>query len=89
MDLPAAGEEPLKGSRPPDLMMTPELLSILDNWRVTGDSPFPELQTQDREYWTAFSSIDLRLIHHITALSVDLHKRGYAKCTAWGARMPV
>ena len=88
MDMPAAGEEPLKGSRPPDLLMTPDLQILLDNWRVTGESPFLELQTQDRGYWTPFSSIDLRLVYHITALSVDLHKRGYAQCTAWAAKMP-
>ena len=87
MDMPAAGEEPSPGTRPPDLMITPEMQTTLDNWRITGDSPFPELKVPDRSFWTRFSSIDLRLIYHITALSVDLHRRGYAGCTAWAPNM--
>lgn len=88
MDMPVAGEEPLKGSRPPDIMMTPELQSVLDNWRLTGECPFPELRTPDRLYWTKFSTIDLRLVYHIAALSIDLHNQGYASCTPWATKMP-
>ena len=88
MDMPAAGEEPLKGSRPAELMMTPDLQQRLDNWRLTGDSPLPELRSNDPTYWTRFSTIDLRLIHHVATLSSDLHERGYSSCTAWASKMP-
>lgn len=87
MDLPAAGDEPLKGSKPPDLLMSPELQQRLDNWRITGDPPLLELQTQDKVYWTRFSTIDLRLIHHVVTLSTDMHTRGYSSCTVWGLRI--
>ncbi|KAJ9612988.1 hypothetical protein H2200_002929 [Cladophialophora chaetospira] len=86
--MPAAGEEPLKGAKPPDLLMSPELQRRLDNWRITGESPLQELQVPDRVYWTRFSTIDLRLIHHITTLSTDMYNRGYSTCTAWGFKMP-
>jgi len=87
MDMPAAGEEPLKGSKPPDLLMSTELQHRLDNWRITGDSPLPQLQMHDSLYWTRFSTIDLRLIHHIVTLSSDIHARGYSACTAWASKM--
>ena len=87
MDMPAAGEEPLKGSKPPDLLMSSDLQRQLDRWRMSGESPLLELQTHDAVYWTRFSTIDLRLIHHIVTLSTDMHKRGYSSCTAWGSKM--
>ncbi|EHY54362.1 hypothetical protein HRR86_002051 [Exophiala dermatitidis] len=87
MDMPAAGEDHLKGSQPPDLLMSPELQRRLDNWRITGDSFLPELQMVDRLYWTRFSTIDLRLIHHMVTLSTDMYRRGYSNCTVWGLKM--
>lgn len=89
MDQPAAGEEPLKGSAPPDLMMSTELQGTLDQWRITGECPIAELRTTSAEYWMHFSTIDLRLIHHISTLSIDLHNRGYAQCTSWAPKMPM
>lgn len=89
MDQPAAGEEPLKGSAPPDLMMSTELQKSLDHWRMTGECPIAELRTTSPEYWMHFSTIDLRLIHHIANLSIDLQSRGYAQCTSWAPKMPM
>jgi hypothetical protein len=86
--MPAAGEEPVKGSRPPDVMMTPDLQKQLDNWRLSGEPILPELRTADPTYWTRFSTIDLRLIHHIVTLTSDLHNGNYSSCTAWAAKMP-
>ncbi|OAP65011.1 hypothetical protein AYL99_00983 [Fonsecaea erecta] len=88
MDLQTAGEEPVKGTKTPDLLMSPELQRRIDNWRLTGESQMPELQVHDRIYWTRFSTIDLRLVHHITTLSTDMYNQGYSSCTAWGSRMP-
>lgn len=84
MDVPAAGEEPLKGTKPPDLLMSPELQQHLDNWRITGQPLLPELQRRDPVYWTRFSTIDLRLIYHIVKLWKDMDNSGYSSCTAWG-----
>ncbi|KIW99800.1 uncharacterized protein Z518_10728 [Rhinocladiella mackenziei CBS 650.93] len=87
MDMPAAGEDLTKGRQPPELLMSPELQTQLDNWRMTGESPLPELQMHDTVYWTRFSTIDLRLIHHVVTLSTDMNNRGYSTCTVWGFRM--
>ena len=88
MDMPATAEGPLKGGRNPELLVTPELQNVLDMWKTTGDCPFPELRTDDPQYWANFSTIDLQLVHHIAALTRDLHKRGYASCTIWAPQMP-
>ena len=86
MDQPSAGEEPLKG--PPNLLTSAELQASLDQWRLTGACPIPELQTTAPEYWMHFSTVDLRLIHHVATSSIDLQNRGYAQCTSWAPRMP-
>jgi len=89
MDMPAAGDEPAKGSNPPDLLMSPELQRTLDDWRITGKPPIPELRVDDFGYWTRFSTIDLRLAHHLVMLSKDMHQRGYSACTVWAPKMPM
>jgi hypothetical protein len=88
MDTPAASDETARASRPPELPMTPETEREINIWRVTGDPPFPELRLSSREYWQRFSSVNLRLIHHIAGLSSDMHQRGYAACTVWAQNMP-
>jgi hypothetical protein len=87
MDMPAAGEEPMKDSHP-DLLMPPELQKRLDNWRLTGEPIVNELRSANPSFWQRFSTIDLRLIHHIVTLSSDLNNSGYSTCTAWAPKMP-
>ncbi|ODH24713.1 hypothetical protein ACO22_05269 [Paracoccidioides brasiliensis] len=73
----------------PDLLMSPEIDIEIDEWLKTGNPPFPELQLSSRAYWFKFSRTDLRLIHHIAGLSIDLHRRGYSNCTVWAQKMPI
>ncbi|OAX78570.1 hypothetical protein ACJ72_07121 [Emergomyces africanus] len=73
----------------PDLLMSPEIDIEIDTWLKTGNPPFPELQLSSRAYWFKFSRTDLRLIHHIAGLSIDLHRRGYSNCTVWAQKMPI
>lgn len=89
MDQPPAPEESARSPRTPDLQMTAEIERELDLWRMTGEPPFPELRMTSKSYWHRFSSIDLRLIHHIAGLSIDMHQRGYSGCTVWAQKMPV
>lgn len=88
MDQPPVVEESARSPRSPDLQMTPEVERELDLWRMTGEPPFPELRRTAKSYWHRFSSIDLRLIHHIAGLSIDMHQRGYSGCTVWAQKMP-
>ncbi|KIW18359.1 hypothetical protein PV08_02647 [Exophiala spinifera] len=87
MDLTAAGEEPPKGSNPPDLLMDAEIQQQMDDWRISGEPPLRELRMQDRLYWTRFTTFDLRLIHHIVIESTKMHLRGYSNCTVWGPKI--
>ena len=88
MDSPNATEEPPRSPRAPDLRMTAEIEREIDEWRMTGNPPFPELRLSSRSYWYRYSNIDLRLIHHIAGLSIDIHRRGYADCIVWAQKMP-
>ena len=72
----------------PDLLVSPEIESEIENWHITGVPPFPELMQCPRAGWYGLSRTDLRLIHHITGLSIDLHRRGYSNCTVWAQKMP-
>ncbi|KAJ5167318.1 uncharacterized protein N7482_006099 [Penicillium canariense] len=38
--------------------------------------------------WSGLSRADLRLIHHIIGLSIDLHRRGLSSCTVWAQMLP-
>jgi len=84
----AANDESLRSPRAPDLLMSQEIEIEIENWRTTGIPPFPELSMCPRNGWYRFSRSDLRLIHHITGLSIDLHRRGYSNSTIWAQRMP-
>jgi hypothetical protein len=80
-----------QGSSPrgPDLLLSTEIEVEIETWQRTGNPPFPELQLSSRAYWYKFSRTDLRLIHHIAGLSIDLHRRGYSNCTVWAQKMPM
>lgn len=89
MDTVAAAEGSSRSQRLPDLLITPEIEMEIENWRITGICPFPELSHLCPENgWHSFSRIELRLIHHLAGLSVDLHRRGYSGGTVWAQRMP-
>lgn len=88
MDQPPVLDEAARSPRTPDLRMNPDIERELDLWRMTGEAPFPELRITPKAYWHRFSSIDLRLIHHVAGLSIDMHQRGYSGCTVWAQKMP-
>ncbi|CAL5866877.1 uncharacterized protein PFLUO_LOCUS1088 [Penicillium psychrofluorescens] len=68
--------------------MSPEIEMEIDNWHRTGVPPYHELIQCPRSGWSGLSKADLRLIHHIIGLSIDLHRRGLAGCTVWAQKMP-
>lgn len=87
MDKAAVQDRSSKPRRAPDLLMSPEIESEIENWHITGVPPFPELMHCLRSGWLGLSRTDLRLIHHITGLSIDLHRRGFSNCTVWAQKM--
>jgi hypothetical protein len=88
MDSSAAKDATSNSRKAPDLLMSPEIESEIESWHVTGMPPFPELLHCPQNGWHGLSRTDLRLIHHITGLSIDLHRRGFSNCTTWARLMP-
>ncbi|KAJ5365682.1 hypothetical protein N7517_008568 [Penicillium concentricum] len=74
--------------RGPDLLISPDIEMEIDSWHRTGVPPYPELLQCPRSGWSGLSRTDLRLIHHIIGLSIDLHRRGLSGCTVWAQKMP-
>ncbi|PYH87579.1 hypothetical protein BO71DRAFT_436588 [Aspergillus ellipticus CBS 707.79] len=88
MDVATVHEEASSIRNVPDLLMSAEIEMEIKNWHITGVAPFPELMQFPRNSWSKLSRTDLRLIHHIIGLSIDLHRRGLSNCTIWAQRMP-
>lgn len=88
MDSAAAHDGSSKARKVPDLLMSPEIEVEIKNWDTTGVPPFPELLHCPRSGWYGLSRTDLRLIHHIIGLSIDIHRRGFSSCTVWAQKMP-
>ncbi|KAF3026242.1 hypothetical protein E8E15_009581 [Penicillium rubens] len=82
------GGSPSPPRRGPDLLISPEIEMEIDNWHRTGVPPYPELLQCPRSGWSGLSRTDLRLVHHIIGLSIDLHRRGLSGCTVWAQKMP-
>ncbi|KAJ5312144.1 hypothetical protein PENANT_c011G00779 [Penicillium antarcticum] len=87
-DVAAGSGSPPTPRRGPDLLMSPDIEAEIENWHRTGVPPYPELLQCPRSGWSGLSRADLRLIHHIIGLSIDLHRRGLSGCTVWAQKMP-
>jgi len=84
----AATQSSPPARRGPDLLMSPDIEMEIENWHRTGVPPYPELVQCPRAGWSHLSRADLRLVHHIIGLSIDLHRRGLSSCTVWAQKMP-
>nr|UPX44866.1 hypothetical protein FAC5L9_29 [Penicillium camemberti] len=84
----AATQSSPPARRGPDLLMSPDIEMEIENWHRTGVPPYPELVQCPRAGWSHLSRADLRLVHHIVGLSIDLHRRGLSSCTVWAQKMP-
>ncbi|KAJ5146935.1 uncharacterized protein N7443_001466 [Penicillium atrosanguineum] len=87
-DMSSAQGSPPTSRRGPDLLMSPEIELEIENWHQTGVPPYPELMQCPQSGWSKLSRSDLRLIHHIIGLSIDLHRRQLSNCTVWAQKMP-
>lgn len=87
-DVAAARGSPPASRSSPDLLMSPEIEREIENWHRTGLTPYPELAGCPPSGWSGLSRTELRLIHHIIGLSIDLHRRGLSSCTVWAQMLP-
>ncbi|KAJ5901674.1 hypothetical protein N7495_002202 [Penicillium taxi] len=86
-DIPAARRSP-PARQTPDLLVTPEVERQIEDWHRTGIPPYPELAQCPKATWAKLSWAELRLVHHIIGLSIDLHRQGLSSCTVWAQKMP-
>ncbi|KAL4934503.1 putative C6 transcription factor RosA-like [Aspergillus undulatus] len=87
MDVATVNNESTSVRNVPDLLMSAEIEMEIKNWHHTGLPPYPELMHFSRNCWSKLSRTDLRLIHHIIGLSIDLHRRNLSSCTIWAQKM--
>ncbi|KAJ5682814.1 hypothetical protein N7462_005979 [Penicillium macrosclerotiorum] len=87
-DMAAPQGSPPASRRGPDLLMSPDIEIEIENWHRSGITPYPELVGCPPTSWSGLSRSDLRLIHHIVGLSIDLHRRGLSNCTIWAQMLP-
>jgi hypothetical protein len=70
----------------PNLLWTPEIEATIELWRQTGEFPFPELRVYPQPEWRALTTIDLRLIHHLSSISNEMFRNRTS--TLWTDMMP-
>ncbi|KAJ5094888.1 C6 transcription factor rosa-like protein [Penicillium argentinense] len=74
--------------RHPDLLMTWRIMTELRRWHMTGIAPLPHLQLVPEGFWDKYTGTDLRLLLHVTRVSMDFERRGISNCSVWVQKMP-
>ena len=77
-----------KGPAPPNLLLTPRIEAEIDNWRRSGIFPFPEMRLQATHHFTSLSLMDLRLVHHMCSIYLDMRLADFVECTFWVEELP-
>ena len=88
MDSPPPPEEAPKSSQGPNLLWTPRIEHEVELWRRTGVFPFFELNLEASGHFRGMSSIDLRLIHHLSSIYRDMRHKDFVHCTLWVEQLP-
>ncbi len=70
------------------VMLTPGSENRVDVWQQSGNYPFPDLQVFPAPQAQEYSKNELRLIHHLSAISNELLLKGSTSLTMWSQKMP-
>lgn len=71
-----------------ELVLTPRSEQRVDIWQQTGTFPYPNLQVFPPPQAQEYSSIELRLIDHLSTISNDLLARGTSRLSIWTQKLP-
>lgn len=71
----------------PNISFSPGTESRIDLWQQTGSFPYPGLQVFPPPQTHEYSKNELRLIHHLSAISNDLMLKGTSNLTLWTAKI--
>lgn len=88
MDLPAKEDRAVSPERP-DLLWTPEIESEIETWQQTGVFPFQDLLMFPAPAPHYFSVEELRLIHHVAAISREMSLTDASNFTIWTRQVPL
>jgi hypothetical protein len=88
MDMPPP-EERNPTPEKPDLLWTLKIEAEIDHWQKTGIFPFPELSIYPQPNPQAFSTEDLRLMHHVAGISTELGMLDAGSFTIWANQIPL
>ncbi|KAK0752116.1 hypothetical protein B0T18DRAFT_320640 [Schizothecium vesticola] len=72
----------------PDLMWTPDIEATIEQWQRTGVFPFPSLDIYPTPDPRALTTDQLRLIHHVAAISHHMNEIGANGFTLWTRQIP-
>lgn len=72
----------------PDLMWTPEIEATIEQWQRTGLFPFPSLGIYPTPAPQVLTADQLRLIHHVAAISHRMIEIGANSFTLWTRQIP-
>lgn len=70
------------------VLLTPGSENRIEQWQQTGGFPYPDLQVYPLPPTQDYSKTDLRLMHHLAAISNDLRLKGTSNLTVWTEKMP-
>ncbi|EME48092.1 hypothetical protein DOTSEDRAFT_69884 [Dothistroma septosporum NZE10] len=70
------------------LVFTPGTEGRIDMWQQTGSFPYPSLQVFPPPQTHEYSKNELRLIHHLSAISNDLLLQSTSNLTIWTQKIP-
>jgi hypothetical protein len=87
MDMPVQDERPPTPEKA-DLLWTPEIEAEIERWQQTGIFPFPDLYIYPAPAPQFFSVEDLRLIHHVAAISMEFSTHDANNFTIWTGQIP-
>jgi hypothetical protein len=87
MDMPAQDERANTPEKP-DLLWTPEIEAEIERWQRTGIFPFPDLYIFPAPAPQFFSVEDLRLVHHVASISMELSMNDAGNFTIWTSQIP-
>ncbi|KAI9721703.1 MAG: hypothetical protein M1812_002037 [Candelaria pacifica] len=88
MDAPVPGQERSLSPQLVNLLWTPEVEREIELWQQSGRFPFPELRLLHPPLPQDFSTTDLRLIHHVSSVSKEMHYSRCNKFTVWTEKIP-
>ena len=88
MDKPAPAEESSSTSTGPNLLWTPQIEREIERWQQTGIFPYPELGLRSFDQFRTLSTVDLRLIHHLSTIYRDMQSIDFINCTLWASEIP-